>query len=165
MILDILIIFIGTGLVILGIIGCIVPALPGPPFNFIAVLLLTLLPESGITSEFIIWLGVLTVLITALDYILPVFGAKVFGVSNYGIAGSFIGMLIGLLFFPPVGLLLGLILGAVAGELIAGKNNSEALKAGAATFLLSIFMILLKLSLSVFMTYHFVIESFKILFE
>ena len=162
--LEVIIIMIGIVLLILGIIGCIVPAIPGPPLNFIALLLLQLLPGSNLTSEFMIWLGVLTVLITLLDYILPIFGAKVFGVSNYGIIGSFVGMIIGILFFPPVGMLIGIIIGAVAGELLAGKNNSEAFRAGIATFFLSILMILLKLLLSVYMTYHFVIESFNILF-
>ena len=73
-------------------------------------------------------------------------------------------MIVGIIFFPPIGMILGLILGAIAGELIAGKENSEALKAGFASFVLSIFMIIVKLSLSILFTYHFFVESIEILF-
>src|SRR4030042_5842962 len=105
----------------------------------------------------------LTIIVTGLDYVLPVIGAKKFGVSKYGVIGSFIGMIIGI-FFTPVGMILGLILGAVLGELAAGKKKTEALKAGAVTFFLSIFMMLLKLSLSIVMSYYFIKESIGLLF-
>jgi uncharacterized protein YqgC (DUF456 family) len=99
-----------------------------------------------------------------LDYILPSLGAKYFGASKYGIWGSFIGMFAGIFLFPPWGMIAGIISGAVIGELIAGQSKSQALKAGAATFILSILMIVLKLILSVIMTFYFIAAAVKSVF-
>jgi uncharacterized protein YqgC (DUF456 family) len=162
--MDIALILIGLILTLIGIIGCIVPAIPGPPLNYIAIIVLKFVSDESFPFEFILIWGIIVIIITVMDYVLPVLGAKIFGVSKYGIWGSFIGMIVGIIFFPPVGMILGLILGAIAGELIAGKENSEALKAGAASFVLSIFMIIVKLSLSILFTYHFFVESMEIIF-
>ena len=70
----------------------------------------------------------LTIVITILDYVLPVWGAKRYKASNHGIWGSIIGMFIGMIFFPPWGMILGLLFGAVIGELIDGKKTLKLLK-------------------------------------
>lgn len=153
--METLIIIIGVVLNILGVIGCIAPALPGPPLNYITLLLIHYSGYPFSNKFLFIWLGI-TILITALDYILPLMGAKFYGVSNKGIWGSFIGMVIGIIFFPPFGMILGLLIGAIIGELIAGKQDSEALRSGMVTFLLSMFMIIAKLAVSGIMMFYFV---------
>ena len=60
--------------------------------------------------------------------------------------------------------ILGLIIGAVTGEMFAGKNNSEILKAGFASFILSLSMIILKFSLSAIMAFYFFKESLVYIF-
>ena len=162
--MDILLIIIGIILIITAFIGCILPALPGPPLGFLALILLQFGSTSPFSTNYLLILGAVVAGVFALDYILPVFGAKAFGVSKYGTWGSFIGMVIGLIFFPPFGLIIGVILGAVIGELAAGKENSDALKAGAATFALTIFMMMLKLSLVGYMAYVFTIEGYLMVF-
>ncbi len=164
MFFETLLLIVGLIIAIAGIIGCIIPALPGPPLNFIALIFVELLNDSIFSAKLLIIYLLLTILITVLDYILPSIGSKAFGVSKYGVWGSFAGMIIGMIFFPPFGMILGIIIGAITGELLAGKSNSEALKAGWATFAISIFMIVAKLSLSLLMTYHFVKGAFSILF-
>ncbi len=154
---------IGTVLSILGIIGCIIPALPGPPFNFIALLLLLIIDPDLFSLEFIIIIGALNVIILLLDYVLPVIGAKIYGATKYGIWGSIIGLLLGLIFFPPFGMILGLFFGTIIGELIGGKKGSGVLKAGLASFVISIFMIVLKVSFSIYMTYHYFTKSIELL--
>lgn len=103
----------------------------------------------------------LTVLVTILDYVLPIWGAKAYKASKYGIWGSVVGMLIGVFFFPPWGMILGLLIGAVFGELIAGKKSTEAFKVGFITFAASMMMILAKLLLSGIMTFYILAESIK----
>lgn len=107
----------------------------------------------------------LTVLVTVLDYVLPIWGAKVYKASKYGIWGSIIGMIIGVFFFPPWGMILGLLVGAVLGELIAGKQSSEAFKVGFVTFAASIIMIFAKLVLSGIMSFLILLESFAKIFK
>jgi uncharacterized protein YqgC (DUF456 family) len=96
-------------------------------------------------------------IITVLDYILPIYGSKKYGVSKYGIWGSVIGMLIGILFFPPVGMIIGLFLGAFLGELIIGKSELEALKGGFITFIFSLIAIFIKVALSIVFTFYFIL--------
>ncbi len=162
--MDYLLIILGLAFTVAGLIGCIIPSIPGPPLNFIALLLLYWTDETIFTNEFIIIFFVATATVTLTDYALP-FSGKAFGVSRYGIWGSMLGMLAGMIFFPPFGMLFGIAIGAVAGELYAGKENSEALKAGLFTFLVSILMIVVKLVLSVIMSYHFFKETVIYIFS
>ncbi|MBL1213916.1 MAG: DUF456 domain-containing protein [Ignavibacteriae bacterium] len=161
--MDYLLIFLGLAFTIAGLIGCIIPSIPGPPLNFIALLLLNWVDSSIFSNEFMLIFFFSVATVTFGDYMLPLSG-KAFGVSRYGIWGSMLGMLAGIIFFPPFGMLIGIAVGAVVGELYAGKENSEALKAGLFTFLVSILMIVVKLVLSVIMSYHFFKETVKYIF-
>jgi len=70
-------------------------------------------------------------------------------------------MMAGIIFFPPFGMIFGVFIGAILGELIAGKENSIALKAGLATFIGSMAAVLIKLSLSLVMAFYFFVYIFK----
>ena len=153
----IVLIILGFIVLILGLIGCIIPAIPGPPLNFFALILLEIATHGNAftTNELIFW-GVLTVVVTALDYIIPVMGAKKYGATKAGVWGSILGMLIGLIFFPPFGMLVGTFLGAVGGELIAGKNSPDAIKSGWGVFIGTILGIGIKLAASGVMSFYFI---------
>jgi uncharacterized protein YqgC (DUF456 family) len=153
---EILVITIGAILSIVGIVGCIFPAVPGPPLNYIALLVLHFSGIYEFTTTFLIVYLVINIIVQVLDYVLPVYGAKRYGASKKGIWGSVIGIVLGFFFFPPFGVILGALIGAVAGELVAGKKESEAMRAGFATFIASLIMMVAKLILSVIMTYYFV---------
>jgi len=162
--ISILLIIIGLLISITGLIGCIIPALPGPPLSFLSLVILELAIDDAFTLDFFyLWAGI-TVAVVLLDYVLPILGAKVYSASNYGIWGSIVGMIAGIIFFPPFGMILGLFAGAVIGELIAGKNELEALKIGSVTFFASMFMIFIKLAVSGVMLYYFVIRSIEYIF-
>ena len=163
MIETILIIF-GLLIAVVGLIGCIIPAIPGPPLNFLSLVILELAIESAFPMDFYFLWGGITIVLTFLDYILPIMGAKVYKASSYGILGSIIGMILGILFFPPFGMILGLFVGAVLGELIAGKKEWEALKIGTVTFAASMLMIFIKLALSGVMTFYFIKRSVEYIF-
>ena len=159
-----ILIIIGIIIALIGIIGCIIPAVPGPPLNFLALVILELGIYTGYSTEFYLFWAAVTLLVTVLDYALPIMGAKVYKASGFGIWGSVIGMIIGIIFFPPFGMIIGLFFGAVIGELLAGKEEWQALKVGSATFLASMFMILIKLAASGVMTYYFVKASVEYIF-
>jgi uncharacterized protein YqgC (DUF456 family) len=74
-------------------------------------------------------MAVITVVVSVLDYAMPAGGAKKYGASRWGIWGSLIGMPLGLVFFPPWGIIIGGIAGALLGELIVGKETGKALQA------------------------------------
>lgn len=79
-------------------------------------------------------MAVLTIAVFVLDYIIPAGGARKYGASKSGVWGSIIGMPLGFLFLPPWGILIGGIVGALAGELIAGKERVMALRAAWGVF-------------------------------
>lgn len=156
-----MLIIVGLILNIIGIIGVILPALPGIVLNYVALVLLYIAKgELEFSLRILIVFGILTFLVTLLDYILPLLGARKYGASRIGILGAVIGMLVGIIFFPPFGIIFGLLVGAFLGELIAGKEQSQALRAGFATFLGSLTSIVVKLLLAIIMTAYFLIHLF-----
>ncbi|MDD3631607.1 MAG: DUF456 domain-containing protein [Candidatus Caldatribacteriota bacterium] len=156
-------ILIITGIIlnILGIIGIVVPALPGIILNYLALFLLYISRgEEAIGLSALIMFGLLTLLVALLDYILPLAGAKKLGASRTGIIFAVIGMITGMIFFPPFGIFFGLLIGAFVGELIAGKSQSQAFKAGFVTFLGILTSMVVKLMLAVVMTVYYLWHSF-----
>jgi uncharacterized protein YqgC (DUF456 family) len=71
-------------------------------------------------------------------------------------------MIVGIFFFPPWGMIAGILIGAVLGELLAGKESSAAVKIGIVTFIASIIMIVTKLIISGIMTFYFMLETVQI---
>lgn len=158
-IMEIILIVIGIILTIIGIIGAIVPVLPGPPFNYLALWLLYIARGGSVLSlRLLIIMGVLTAAVTAVDYILPLAGARVYGASKQGMWGAALGMVIGIFFLPPLGLIAGALVGAVIGEIIAGKKGGQAIRTGMATLAGNVIAIMFKLALSVVMAYYFFVN-------
>lgn len=152
-----LVIIIGSILIILGFVGCIVPALPGPPLSFAAILMLAAYQGfvAPLSFKLIILMAMLTVVVTALDYVIPAAGAKKYGASKWGAWGSILGMIFGILYFPPLGMIVGAFLGAVGIELLLGKSSKQAIKAGWGVFVGTLFGTVLKFMASGIMTYYF----------
>jgi len=113
---------------IVGLVGCFVPVLPGPAIAYAALWVLVLLGHPPPTTQLVIGGGVL-IIVTLIDYVLPSVFAKKFDCSRWGVFGCFVGSIVGL-FFMPLGLVLGPFLGTVGGELLAGKNVSSSLRGG-----------------------------------
>ena len=153
--LDIFWLILGIVLAIIGIIGCFLPVLPGPPFNYIALLCLQLSSGAPFETEFLVFWLIVTIIVTVLDYVIPVIGAKKLGGSTWGVVGSGLGLLAGLIFFPPFGLIIGPPLGAWIGEVLKGKTGPEAVKAALGSFLGFVAGTLIKLISSLVMTYYF----------
>jgi uncharacterized protein YqgC (DUF456 family) len=124
--LTIVLIILGFLFALVGLIGCILPVIPGPPISFFALLILSYAKNwEPFSAVFLLIMAALTAVITLLDYVLPIIGAKRYGASTLGVWGSVIGMLFGLVIFPPWGMLLGAIAGALLGELLSGKKGKK----------------------------------------
>jgi uncharacterized protein len=142
---------------IIGLIGCIVPSIPGPPVSYCALLLLHAASDVPLFSAAtLITFFILTLSITVLEYAVPLMGARLYGASKYGMWGSIAGMLIGVIFFPPFGMIAGILLGAIIGELIGGYSSAKALRSGFFSFVATITVMVLKFSTSVLMTYVYI---------
>lgn len=158
--MDYVLIAIGVLFIISGILGCVLPVLPGPPLSYIGLLFLHFTEKYQFSNRFLIIWAIITVVVYLLDYAIPVWGTKRFGGSKRGIWGSLIGLVIGLFFFPPFGIIIGPFAGAVIGELTAGKNSGAALKSGFGSFIGFLLGTLIKLIASGLMAWHFGKELF-----
>ncbi len=160
--LEIVVIVMGSIFILIGLAGSILPVLPGPPLSFIGLLLLALANRFSppLTSTFIILMGLLTGVAVVLDYIIPVLGARRYGSSKWGLWGSFVGMVIGI-FFSPLGMLLGGLIGAVIAEGLVHRKTGQALKAGWGVVVGTLLGTVLKFVLSAMMAYSFIRALFR----
>jgi uncharacterized protein len=114
-----------------GLIGTVIPILPGTTIILAAAIIHRLMvsAEKSIGWKTIVVLVLLTLLSYVFDFLGGYFGAKYFGATKWGAFGAVLGALIGL-FFGIIGLFVGPVLGAIAGEFIAGKRMIDAGRAG-----------------------------------
>ncbi len=140
---------------LVGLAGCVLPMLPGPPLSWLGMLLLHFTDRVDFSVTELVVSALVVVATLVLDYFTPMIGAKKFGGGKYGNWGCVIGTVAGL-FFMPVGLIVGPFAGAVIGELIAGKPMSAALKAGFGSFVGFLFGTLVKLAVCVYFIVRYV---------
>jgi uncharacterized protein YqgC (DUF456 family) len=118
---------------LLGLVGCVVPFIPGPLVSYIAVLLL--IPSRfALSTKANILLGIGCLVVIVFDFIVPAVGAKKFNCSRWGVTGALIGSIAGLFFGIP-GLLTFPFIGAFLGEMISGKKFLPSIKGGTGAFL------------------------------
>jgi len=154
-------ILLGLVLAFVGLVGCVLPFIPGPPVSFLALIILSFAKNwEPFSSTFLIMMAVLTILVTLLDYVIPAVGAKKYGASELGVWGSIIGMVIGLFLLPPWGMFIGAFVGALAGEILAGKEGREVFRSGWGVVVGSIAGIGLKLALCGVMLFLYFKEMF-----
>ena len=122
-------------LVLVGIVGAVVPILPGAPLVFLGLLCAAWADHFQKVGWFTLSiLGVLTLLSFGVDFLAKTYGAKRVGASWLALAGATVGTIVGLFFNIP-GLILGPFLGAVAGEWLAVRNLRQAGRVGLGTWL------------------------------
>jgi|SRR5690606_37876174 uncharacterized protein YqgC (DUF456 family) len=153
--MDILWIVLGVLLMLVGLAGCILPFLPGPPLCYLALLIQQLQTDPPFTTRFLLWWAGITVAVVALDYVIPVYGTKRFGGTRYGMWGCVIGLIAGL-WMTPIGLIVGPFLGALIGELLGNAKAEHALRAAVGSFVGFLFGTLLKLIACFVMGWYFV---------
>lgn len=157
--MDVLLFIVSALLMLVGIIGSVVPALPGPPLSYVGLLLLQLTDKVQFSTSFLVVWGIVVLAVVVLDYYLPIWTTKRIGGSKAGINGSIIGMVVGII-FTPIGMILGTLLGAIIGEIIGGASGDKALKSGLATFVGTMLSIGIKLIVCVSLLMYYIIELF-----
>lgn len=126
--MDILLIIIAVICILLGLVGCVFPGLPGPPLSYIGLLLLEWSKYADYSATLLWVLAGLTIFITIMDNVFPIYMTKKFGGTKWGVWGATIGLIIGMLFFGLLGTIIGPFLGALIAELIGGSKTEFALK-------------------------------------
>ena len=128
--MDILILIVIVILLILGVVGSLLPILLGPPLSYIALLLYHFFIKT-ISDSALLWLALVVIFVTVLDYFLQIYFVKKAGGGKYAIRASIVGMLLGIFLFPPFGILLGAFIGAYIGSKIEMKKNAITIALGA----------------------------------
>ncbi|RPE81796.1 DUF456 domain-containing protein [Vulcaniibacterium tengchongense] len=135
-------------LILLGIAGTVLPALPGLPLVFAGMLLAAWAGDfQQVGGWTLLGLGLLTLLSLGVDFLATALGAKRVGASRLALAGAVLGTFAGL-FFGPVGLFAGPFVGALAGELVHSRQIRLAAKVGLGTWLGIVLGTVLKLGLA-----------------
>ncbi|GAA4807162.1 DUF456 domain-containing protein [Lysobacter hankyongensis] len=139
-------------LIVVGLLGVILPALPGLPLVYGGMLLAAWTDGfERISVITLVVLGILTLLSLLIDFIATAMGAKRVGASRWAVVGAAVGTIAGL-FFGFVGVFVAPFIGAVVGELLyrrkmSGNDLGDAAKIGLGTWLGIIFGVVVKLTL------------------
>jgi hypothetical protein len=144
---------ISAAMILIGLVGTVLPALPGLPLVFGGMLLAAWaggFEQVGVPT--LVVLGILTLLSLAIDFWATALGAKRVGASRKAVVGAMLGTLGGLL-LGPLGLLLGPFAGALAGELLHRRSLhkahlGDAARIGLGTWVGILFGVVLKLGLA-----------------
>jgi uncharacterized protein YqgC (DUF456 family) len=151
---------LAAALVIVGLVGLVLPAIPGAPLIF-AGLFVAAWAEDFVHVGFwtIVVLALLALLTYGVDFWATMFGAKKFGASRRAVIGAIIGCITGIfLGFP--GVIFGPFIGAVVGELLAQKNLRQATWAGIGATIGLVLGAALKLAMAFAMIGVFVVARF-----
>ena len=131
--------------IVVGVLGSILPALPGPPICYVGMLLVHWSTGAFDTNYLVMW-ALIVVVVTVMDNVLPIWFTKKFGGSKRAAWGATIGVIVGL-FLGPVGIILGPFFGALIGELsLDSKDSTRAFRAAFGSFAAFIFGVGLKLA-------------------
>ena len=85
--MDYVLLVLAIVMMIVGIAGCLLPVLPGPPLTYLGLVVLHFTKFGPVSTNLFIILGVVAVVVTVIDYIVPIWGTRQFGGSKYGMQG------------------------------------------------------------------------------
>lgn len=142
-------------LIILGVIGSVLPLLPGPPLSFIGLFLYAFQTKFvGVETTHLLIFGALSFISILLDYFGPILGAKKNKSSKSGVTGAVIGSIVGIFSMGPFGLFLGPLIGGFIGEYLEKKDFRIAMKTAWGAFsgflLSTVFRLLVSVSIAVY---------------
>ena len=147
-------------LIVIGLAGLIVPALPGPVLMFAGFVVGAWAEDfEHVGPPTLTLLGALALLAYAIDFLAGAFGAKRYGASRRAVIGATLGAVIGI-FFGLFGVLLGPFVGAVIGELTAARTLPDAGRAGFGATLGMVLGAAAKLAIGIAMVGVFIVMRF-----
>lgn len=143
--MDILLIIVAFIVLVIGLVGDILPGIPGTPVTYFALLIVHWTDKISYSAQFLVVTGLVAVAITILDYVVPVWGTKKFGGTKAGARGSTIGLIVSVIVLPLlgivigpfgiIGLLGGPFLGAYIAEKRVGNDDTLAWRSAFGSFL------------------------------
>jgi uncharacterized protein YqgC (DUF456 family) len=147
-----------------GLVGTVVPGLPGMPLVLAGIALFAIGTSFSVIGPLqfagFVLLGVLGM---GLNYLGDLVGAQKFGASRYGLIGAILGLIPGLLLLGPFGVVIGPMIGAVAAEMLAGRDLNQALRSGFGVAVGYICGSLAEVLIALIMTGWFIASTFWLL--
>ena len=153
---NILIVLAGIFL-ITGLIGCLTSKLPGIPISYLGIILLHYSSIAEFSSHFLIRWGVIIIAVQGLDYLIPSWEKRKFGGSKTNIWGSLLGTLAGM-YFGAWGIIIGASTGALAGQLLAGKESNRTIRENVSSFVFFILGTISRFAVAGILLYHYVAD-------
>ena len=148
-------------LFILGLLGTVLPVLPGAILIYGGMLVYGIMTGfKNLTLYFFLIQALILIIIFLVDFIASVIGTRHFGGSKQAILGALIGTILGMFIMPPIGIFIGPFLGAVVAELILEKQLQEAIRVGICTLIGMMGGTLLKLFMEIIMIIYFFIQVY-----
>lgn len=144
---------------IFGLLGCFLPVLPGPPLSYLGLVLLYFWGnDPGFVSATAMWVWLaIVIVVTVLDYVIPSYYTRRTGGSRSAARASLVGLLLGIPFVPPLGMIVGSFLGAFLAEmLIERKSSNDSFRAAWGTFVGFLLGTGIKSIVSIFLLYYIV---------
>ncbi len=139
-----------TILVGLGVLLTFIPTTPGIPYMLFVTGLFSVLTKFDVVKPWMlaVFAGI-TLLSIIVDYSAGLIGAKLGGASKTSVIVGLIGLVIGLIVFPPFGALIGLFAGVFLAELIEFKDHAKALKAASYSLVTTVIGALVNIALAI----------------
>ncbi len=132
--MDIFLIIIAIIIAIIGILGAFIPGVPGPPLSIGALFIAKVSHLTHIQNS-VIWIMFgISIIITIFDFIAPGILTRKFGGSKMAANFSILGLIVGMFFFPPFGMIIGPFIGAFIGEFITNRNTTHSFKIACISF-------------------------------
>ena len=151
--MDIIIICVVAFILLLGIIGCFVPVMPGPPISYGALLVFHFFSSHSIEENTLWFMAFVLIAVTVFDLWVQIYGVKKFGGTKKAVNGSIIGLIIGIFFLPPFGIIIGPFLGAFIGAKMDNPDVNKALKIALGALAGFVLGTIVKLSVSLYIIY------------
>ncbi len=159
--MNILALVLSVILFIIGLIGTILPALPGPIVIYFGMLLYGIMTGfASLDVFFYIIEAIVLIIIFLSDYFSAAIGTKKFGGNKYTAYGAIIGTIIALIFLGPLGIVIGPFLGVIAVEFLRGTELKQAIRSGFGALVGALGGMLFKIGAEILMIIYFAIKIF-----
>jgi uncharacterized protein YqgC (DUF456 family) len=153
--MDILLVVAGLILCIVGLVGSFLPILPGPISSWSGLFLLNFSGYVNLENKFLIITFLIAISISILDYLIPILGVKKLGGTKGGQIGASLGVIIGLFFLGPLGLIAGPFIGSLTGEFISKKNLRDSIYPALGSLIGTLAGTIIKFFVSMIFTIYF----------
>ncbi len=158
MTLDIVLIILAFLLIGAGVAGSFLPALPGPPLAYAGLWVAHYTSLAPFSVSTLVVYGIVVIIISVIDYSLPMFATRISGGTPQGARGAMWGTIAGMFIPVPFGIFIGAFVGAVLGEISSGKTQRQAVIAGLGAFAGFVAGSVMKFLCCVLMGFHLLIS-------